>query len=131
MFETMREEARNDIVGRLEEGYEGYLCELHNEVFNTGCKYSLNDKAIEALEEDDIFKAIDTIVEYEKDNFGQVYTDFSKPYKVANMLYYIIGEEELYSMFDGCKEWDEWWSEEIGETECKMLLVWLKDHNRI
>lgn len=42
-----------------------------------------------------------------------------------------IGEEELCSMFEGCEEWDEFWNEEIGETETKVLIAWLKDNERV
>lgn len=34
-------------------------------------------------------------------------------------------------MFEDCSEWDEWWNEEIDETECKVLIAWLVDHERI
>lgn len=130
-FMNMRKATREAVVECLENGYDGYLCDLHNEVFNSDYEYTSNDEAIEALEEDGVFEAIGAIVEYEKGNFGEVNTDFTNPCNVANMLWYIIGEEELYSMFEDCPEWDEWWNEEIGETECKVLLAWLKDHNRI
>ena len=78
-----------------------------------------------------MFTAIKYVIDYEKSVFGEVYTDFSNPAKVANMLWYIVGEEELYSMFEDCSEWDEWWNEEIDETECKVLIAWLVDHERI
>ena len=131
MFKEMREVAREDIVNHLEEGYDGYLCDLHSEVFNSDYKYIYDFDAIHALNEDGVFEAIGAIVEYENDHFGEVCTDFTNPCKVANMLYYIIGEEELNDMFDGCEEWVEWWNEEIDETECKVLLAWLKDNDRI
>jgi len=42
---------------------------------------------------DEVFNIIDTIKQYENDNFGEVNTDFSDPEKVVNMYVYIIGEE--------------------------------------
>ena len=39
------------------------------------------------------FDVINFIKDYEQDNFGEVYTDFSDPEKVVNMYVYIIGEE--------------------------------------
>ena len=33
--EAMREEARAAIIECLKNGYSGYYCDLHNEVFNT------------------------------------------------------------------------------------------------
>tara|TARA_R100000152_G_C6619805_1_gene70904 strand:- start:18 stop:422 length:405 start_codon:yes stop_codon:yes gene_type:complete len=41
------------------------------------------------------FEAIETIQEYEQDNFGETFTDVSDPEKVANMLSYVLGYEIL------------------------------------
>lgn len=131
LFESMREFARVAVAVRLENRYEGYGFDFHNEVFSKEPYYLNKDMAKLDLEEMGAFNAIEYVKNYELDNFGKVYTDFSDPAKVGNMLWYIIGEEELASMFEDCPEWDEWWNEEIGETECKVLLAWLKDHNRI
>lgn len=131
LFESMRESAREAIVECLENGYEGYGADFHNEVFNTNPLYLDNDRAKLDLEEMGAFDAIEYVKNYEKDNFGEVYTDFSNPMQVGNILWYIVGEEELASMFKDCSEWDEWWNEEIGETECKVLIAWLVDHERI
>mgnify|MGYP003997407143 CR=1 FL=1 len=43
----------------------------------------------------DAFEAISTIVEYEKDNFGEVYTQVDNSETVVNMYVYILGEELL------------------------------------
>ena len=39
------------------------------------------------------FEAINAIIEYEQDNFGEVSTDTSCPERVVNMYVYILGEE--------------------------------------
>ena len=44
---------------------------------------------------DELFEAVQTIQDYEKDNFGETYTDLSDPEKIANMLSYILGNEIL------------------------------------
>ena len=129
-FKSLREEARAHILETLKD-YEGYTCDFHNEAFNTDYYERYTDKAIDKLEELGVFNAIKTVKEYEQDNFGVVNTDFSDPCDILNMLWYIIGEEELYSMFEGCEEWDEFWNEEIGETETKVLIAWLKDNERV
>lgn len=82
------------------------------------------------LENYNVFDIIGMIVEYEKDNFGEVNTDFSNPCQVGNMLWYIVGNEILYDMFDGCEEFDELWNSELTGEECKVLLQWLKDNER-
>lgn len=129
-FESLREDARSHILEMLED-YEGYTCDFHGEAFN-GDYYEYNThESIKKLEESGVFNAIQTVKEYEQDNFGVVNTDFSDPCAILNMLWYIIGEEELYSMFEDCEEWDELWNEEIGETETKVLIAWLKDNDRV
>ena len=45
---------------------------------------------------DHTFEVIDIIKEYEKDNFGEVNTDFSSPESVVNMYAYIVGEEVVH-----------------------------------
>lgn len=44
---------------------------------------------------EELFEAIETITEYEKDNFGEAYTNLTDPEKIANMLSYILGNEIL------------------------------------
>ena len=106
----MREEAREAIIEALKEGYSGYYCDLHNEVFNTSYYIVGTERAKEALREYDVFKAIDKVLTYEKDNFGEVYTDLSNPEKLINMVYYIIGEEVLDEMMDGIEAWNDNWN---------------------
>lgn len=130
MFEKIRKDARRAIVEHLENGYNGYLCDLHNEVFNMDYYVCYYDEAVSILG-NKVYDAIGKIMDYEKFNFGEVNTDFIDPCAVVNMLWYIIGEEELAKMFDGCKEYDELWNEAINENECKMLLAWLKDNDKI
>lgn len=129
-FEFLREEARAHILEMLED-YEGYTCDFHNEAFNTNYYTDDTENAIDNLEELGVFDAIQTVKEYEQDNFGVINTDFSNPCDILNMLWYIVGEEELYSMFEDCEEWDEFWNEQIGEMETKVLIAYLKDNEKV
>ena len=47
--QEMREEARAAIIEALEDGYTGYYCDLHNEVFNTDYYIVGTERAKEAL----------------------------------------------------------------------------------
>ena len=80
--ESMREEARAAIIEALKNNYAGYYCDLHHEVFNTDYYIIGTYRAKEALKEYDVFEAIDKVLTYEKDNFGEVYTDLSNPEKL-------------------------------------------------
>jgi len=77
--------------------------ELHHEIFNTDY-YIIGRYACERWlldgELNQTFEVIDFIKEYEKDNFGEVTTDFSNPEKVVNMYVYIIGEEITYDYYN-------------------------------
>jgi hypothetical protein len=66
--------------------------DLHHEAFNTDYYIIGRNKAIKWLGED-VFNIIETIKQYELDNFGEVTTDFSEPEKIANMYVYIIGSQ--------------------------------------
>jgi len=88
-------EALEDILDVLESGYDGSMDDLHNEVFNTGYYIIGTYQAKQALTEYGVFEAIEKVQEYEDNAFGELYTDVSDPEKLANMLYYIIGEEVI------------------------------------
>ena len=95
----MREEARERIIECLKNYYDGYYSDLHHEVFNTDCYIIGTHRAKEVLEEYGVFNAIKKVQTYEKENFGEVYTDLSDPEKLADMLFYIIGEEVFWDIF--------------------------------
>lgn len=118
----MREEAREAIIETLKDGYDGYYCDLHHEVFNTDYYTIGTYEAKKALEEYGAWDAIEKVQEYEKDTFGAIYTDLSDPEKLINMLFYIIGEEVLFEMMDGIEAWDKNWSNvATEETNAKIL----------
>jgi len=120
--EAMREEAREAIIETLKNGYSGYYCDLHNEVFNTNYYIIGTYEAKKALEEYGVFEALEKIQTYEKDNFGEIYTDLSDPEKLINMLYYIIGEEVLFEMMKDVDEFhDNWNNQADEETNAKIL----------
>ena len=119
---TMREEARAAIIEALRYGYTGYYCDLHDEVFNTDYYIIGIYEAKKALEEYDVFKAIEKIQTYEKDNFGEVYTDLSDPEKLVNMLFYIIGEEVLWEMLEDSETLSENWDNQADEETNAAIL---------
>ena len=120
--QEMRKEAREAIIETLKDGYSGYYCDLHNEVFNTDYYIIGTYKAKEALKEYDVFNAIEKVQTYEKENFGEIYTDLSNPEKLVNMLYYIIGDEVLSEMMDGVEAFNENWNNiATEETNIEIL----------
>ena len=116
----------------LEKGCAGYYCDLHHEVFNTGYYVSSSDEAMEIFDNvDNVFWAIGKIWEYEKDNFGEIYCDFSDAMKVMNMLYYIIGEEAMYTIpFEDIVDdyWNEDSIEEINNELAEKYREYLEKH---
>ena len=74
----------------------------------------------------DVFKAIEKVQEYEKDNFGKTYTDLSDPEKLANMLYYIIGEEVIGSMYE-IEEFNDNWNGVADEETNAIIVAQLKE----
>ena len=120
--EAMRQEAREDIIECLKDGYSNYYCDLHHEVFNTDYYIIGLYEAKKALEEYGVWDAIAKVQEYEKDNFGEVYTDLSNPEKLINMLYYIIGEEILFEMMNESETLNENWDyQAVEETNTEIL----------
>tara|TARA_R110002124_G_scaffold189544_1_gene356901 strand:+ start:3613 stop:3999 length:387 start_codon:yes stop_codon:yes gene_type:complete len=68
-----------------------FIDELHHHVFNTDY-YIIGTYQASQWLGDETFNIINFIKEYENDNFGEVYTDFSSPENIVNMYVYIIGE---------------------------------------
>jgi len=120
--EAIRNSARAAIIEALQDGYSGYYSDLHHEVFNTDYYIIGTHEAKQALAEYGIWDAIEKVQTYEKDNFGEVYTDLSDPEKLVNMLYYIIGEEVLYEMMAGIEAFRENWDNQADEeTNAEIL----------
>ena len=118
----MRQEARERIIECLKNGFDGYYCDLHHEVFNTSYYIIGTWKAKKALEEYDVWEAIDKVQTYEKDVFGEVFTDLSDPEKVINLLFCIIGEEVIQEMLDDSETWNKNWNSLANEeTNTKIL----------
>lgn len=123
----MKQEAIADIIETLEGGYNGYYCDLHNEVFNTDYYIIGTYQAKEALKEYDMFEAIELVQNYEKDNFGEIYTDLSNPEKLINMLYYIIGDDVIGDMCATIEEFEDKWNDEADEETNKVIIEKMKE----
>ena len=90
------DEIKSHYVDFLSEQDEDWIQEnkddLHHHAFNMDYYIIGSYKAKQWLG-DEVFNIINIIKDYEMDNFGEVYTDFSSPEKVVNMYAYIIGEQ--------------------------------------
>ena len=126
MWYDMKVDAVNAIIDCLENGYDGYYCDLHNEVFNKDY-YVIGTAEAKNILGDDVFDAIGRIYTYEKDNFGEIYTDLSNPIKIVNMLFYIIGTEIMYNNGEFSKILDEHWNEYADEETNMELIKALKN----
>ena len=119
----LKTEAKWAIIEKLEEGYEDYLCDLHDEVFNIEMYTNDEDKAREILDSLDSYSVIGEIVKYEQDNFGQLSANkYDNPCWVLSMFWYIVGEEALAELGEDVPEFDELWDEELTEEECLVLI---------
>jgi hypothetical protein len=89
-------------------GLECLGADLHHELFNTDyfiIGYYESEKWLK--ENTGIFNAINEIQEYEKQHFGEIYTDLSNSEKVVNMWVYIEGERVLQKSKTLIKNWDK------------------------
>lgn len=115
-------EALSDIRDALLNGYDSYMCDLHNEVFNTGHYIIGTHEAKQALEQYGVFKAIEKVVEYEIEQFGSCITKIHDPEKLANMLYYIVGEDAIQELIVECSTFSENWNEEVDTIDTKIII---------
>lgn len=104
------EDIKQDMIDKLESevGLDSNIHDLHHELCNTDYFIIGTYKASKWLG-NDTFEAIEKIKEYEQFNFGEVYTDFSNPEQICNMLAYIVGEELLSQCraYNDCFQLDE------------------------
>jgi hypothetical protein len=79
-----------DNIDSLEDN--DFLEDIHHHAFNTDY-YIIGTYQAKQWLGDHAFDVIETIKNYEQDNFGEIFTDLSNPENVVNMYAYIIGEE--------------------------------------
>lgn len=128
--EEMKREGIEAIIEALEDGYGDYYCDLHNRVFNEDYYIVGTYEAKEALKEYDVFDAIELVQEYEKFNFGEVYTDLSNPEKLINMVWYVIGEEIISEMYD-IEVFNENWNNTADEESNEVIIKEMKEKYNI
>ena len=116
------QEALIDIKNTLENNYDGYLCDLDNEVFNTDYYIVGTCEAEQALNQYNVWRAFDEIREYEEINFGEFYRDISNPEKVANMLYYLKGKEAFRLIQENNELLNDEWNSVVTEQTAKSLI---------
>ena len=119
----LKTEAKWAIIEKLEEGYDGYLCDLHNEVFNTEMYETNTAKATRILDGLGSYSVVAETVKYEQGIFGQTSVEkYSDPCLVLSMLWYMVGQEALAELAEDVPEFDELWNEELTEEECLVLI---------
>jgi hypothetical protein len=95
-MEFKRKEIEQHYKDFLEENGKEWVEEhredIHHHAFNEDY-YIIGTYQAEQWLGDKVFDVIESIREYEEDNFGEVNTDFSDPEKVVNMYVYIVGEQ--------------------------------------
>jgi hypothetical protein len=105
-----RAELLNTILDAAKDGRltDVNVCDIHHEVFNTDYFIIGRYRAEQWLIDNyGVFNAIETIQEYEQDNFGEVNTKLGEAENVCNMLVYILGEEILSDLKVINDNWNE------------------------
>ena len=124
----LKEDVKEYIIQQLNDdvGLDQHICDLHHYLLNEDYFIIGYYKAEQWLRKDSIFNAIETIKNYENDNFGQVSTDLSSSESVANMLAYILGEEILYNN-DTFQLFTRFNNEYLDEDKRDLLVSSLKE----
>ena len=89
-----------------------YAGDLHDRLFNASPFYIYTPEAKKALNQIDVFKAIDIVQNYEKFKFGETYTKI-EPCAIANMLIYIAG----YTLLGNSKTLNDKWDEKLTKSD--------------
>ena len=122
-YQDKQQEIRDFCIDRLQEiaDYDTahdfkrrYISDLHHDIFNTDY-YIIGHYQAKQWMGADAFDMIGDVVEYEKDNFGELYTDLSSPESVVNMWVYIQGYEIIDECFkEVCDELDNQCELDVG-----------------
>jgi hypothetical protein len=97
-------------------------CDLYNEIFDADyfiIGYYKSEKYL--LDNVGIFHAIEVIQNYEKEIFGEIYTDFSNLENLLNMFINLQGSKFLNSLKTIKKNWDNKLNPEIIEEIIKEI----------
>jgi len=123
----LKQDVKDYIIDQLSSdvGLDQHISDLHHYLLNEDYFIIGYYKAEQWLKKDSIFNAIETIKEYEQDNFGQVTTDLSSSESVANMLAYILGEEILFNN-DTYNLFTKFHNEYLTEDKKNLLIESLK-----
>ncbi|WP_242362577.1 hypothetical protein [Limosilactobacillus antri] len=120
-----KQEAREQITNYLNDDWvnsDNNFSDIFNGIFNSDYYIIGTAKAAAALDTYSTlgaFDAIQTIKQYEQDNFGTVNTDLTNPEQVANMLEYIVGEEVFSDALDTV---DLNWDDQATRQNCQQFL---------
>ena len=118
-----KEQAKWAIIEKLEEGYDGYLCDQHHEVFNTEMYETNTAKATRILDGLGSYSVVAETVKYEQGIFGQTSVEkYSDPCLVLSMLWYMVGQEAISELAEDVPECDELWDEELTEDGCLVVI---------
>lgn len=98
---SVKKELAQHILDKISDGVidNSNKGDWHYYCFNEDLYIFYRSMALEWLKRHDIgaFEAIDTVREYEVDNFGKMHTEIN-PESIVNVLVYIYGEELIYSI---------------------------------
>ena len=96
---TLNKELVHHIIDTINDNELESFEELHYHAFNEDYYIIGYYQAKQWLKSHDIdaFEAIDTVIDYEKSNFGETNTAINSE-AIVNMYVYIKGEELLYSL---------------------------------
>lgn len=118
-----KKEALERIIETLGGGYDDYYQDLHNEVFNTDYYIIYRDEAKQALNQYGVFEAIEEVQEFEESMFGYVESDL-RPERIANILWYIIGDEVISEIQPLQNLLDEYATEENNQ----LIINWINEN---
>lgn len=120
-------EVENLLISAFSDGVlDGIVpADMHYEVYNRDATYVYHQDAVRDLEQIGTFNAIQTVMQYEQDNFGQPAPaeQYGNPCWVANMLVYILGDALIYHVFGDDPDWqnDSTITPDIAQRYAKML----------
>ena len=111
-YQQKKQEIKDFCLDRLREIAEymdnqdfrdAYVSDLHNDIFNTDY-YIIGRYQAKEWMGADAFDMIGDVVDYEKDNFGEICCDLSEPEQVVNMWVYVEGWNIIHECYETVRD---------------------------
>ena len=132
-------ELLNDAANMLIDGLKDQMgraplaCDLHDQIYNSDFFYVWIEDAERVTNESGVWACISVVRDYELDAFGEVMTDLSDVFSVANNVLYIFGEALMNEIFCSTMYYNAKFDRRLSDDDLEDMIglaeEWFESHS--